>query len=129
MWPLTIYNIPLSKVDKLEGLVSSFAKKWLSLPRCITNTALYGKGVLELPVSSLTEEFKSSKVRLEMTLAESRDPVVAQTIRKWSSAAATEQEMAALKHQEIMGYMQLGRGGLGTGESRPSWLKATPSQR
>lgn len=71
IWPLTIYNIPLSKVDKLERLVSSFAKKWLGLPRCITNTALYGKGVLELPVSSLTEEFKCSKVRLEITLVES----------------------------------------------------------
>ncbi|KAI3367294.1 hypothetical protein L3Q82_008346 [Scortum barcoo] len=46
-------------------------------------SSLYGKGGLELPVSSLTEKFKCSK---------------------------------------------LGRGGLGTGESRPSWRKATPSQ-
>lgn len=45
-------------------------KKCLGLPRCITNSALYEKGVLELPVSSLMEEFKCSKVRLEMTLME-----------------------------------------------------------
>lgn len=58
MWPLTIYDAPLSTVDKLEQLVRSFAKKWLGLPRCITNTALYGKGILDLLLSSLTEEFK-----------------------------------------------------------------------
>lgn len=43
MWPLSIYDIPLSKVDKLEWLASSFAKKWLGLSRCITNPALYEK--------------------------------------------------------------------------------------
>lgn len=59
-----------NQMDKLECLVSSFGKKWLGLPRCITNPALYEKGVLELPVSSLMEEFKCSKVRLEMTLME-----------------------------------------------------------
>lgn len=28
MWPLTIYEVPISKVDKLERLVSSFTRKW-----------------------------------------------------------------------------------------------------
>jgi len=31
---------------------------------------------LQLPVSALTEEFKCTKVRLEMTLVESRDKCV-----------------------------------------------------
>ncbi len=79
MWPLTIYEVPISKVEKLERVVSSFAKKWLGLPRCFTNIGLYGRGILEIPISSLAEEFKCSKVRLEMTLTESRDPCVSQT--------------------------------------------------
>ena len=79
MWPLTTYEVPTSKFEKLERLLSSFAKKWLGLPRCFSSIGLYGRGILELPVSSLTEEFKCSKVRLEMTLTDSRDPCVAQT--------------------------------------------------
>lgn len=82
---------------------------------------------------SLVEEFKCSKVTLEMTLRESCDPVVAQTAptlstgRKWSSVVATKQAKSALRHQDIMGHVQLGKKGLGIGESRPCWHKATPS--
>lgn len=70
-WPLTIYE-----VEKLERLISSFAKKWLGFPGCFSDIGLYGRGILELPLSSLTEEFKSFKVKLEMTLTESHDPCV-----------------------------------------------------
>lgn len=86
-------------------------------------------------MSSLAEEFKCSKVRLEITLAGSQDPMVAQTIstmstgRKWSSAAVTQLAMAELKHQDIAERIQWGRGGLGTGECRPSRQKATPLQQ
>ena len=48
------------------------------------------------------------------------------TGRKWTPAVAIQQAKAALKHQNIFGQVQQGRGGLG--ESRPSWHKATPSQ-
>ena len=53
--------------------MSSYMKKWLGVPRCLTNISLYGKGILELPTMSLTEEFKCSKVRLLMTLKDSKD--------------------------------------------------------
>ena len=115
--------MPISKVHKLEKLVSSFARKWLGVPRCLSNIALCGKGNLELPLSSLTEEYKSTKVRLEMMLTESRDPCVAKTAptlvagRKWTPAAATHQAKSALKHRDIVGALQRGRGGLGLGES------------
>ena len=72
MWPLTIYEVPISRIDKLERLVSSFARKWLGFPRCLSNIALYGKGILELPLSSLTEEYKSTKVKLEMMPVDDR---------------------------------------------------------
>lgn len=51
---------------------------------------LCGDSVLKLPLTSLTEEFKCGKTRLQMTLNESKDPVVrqnAQTLatgRKWN---------------------------------------------
>jgi len=51
----------------------------------------FRKGILQLPVSALTEEFKCAKVRLEMTLVESRNKCareaapVLKTGRKWSA--------------------------------------------
>ena len=45
-------------------------------PRCPSSVALYGKGIVEWPISSLKEELKCAKVRLEMTLTQSKDPVV-----------------------------------------------------
>ena len=77
LWPLTLYEAAPSKVKKLERQISSYARKWLGLPWCLSSIGLYGKGVLELLISSLSEENKCAKVRLEMTLTDSRDPFVA----------------------------------------------------
>ncbi|KAJ8389272.1 hypothetical protein AAFF_G00121370 [Aldrovandia affinis] len=44
--------------------------------RASNNIGLYGHGALELPVSSLTEEYKCTKVRLNMTLTESQDGMI-----------------------------------------------------
>ncbi|KAK0156516.1 Retrovirus-related Pol polyprotein from type-1 retrotransposable element R2 [Merluccius polli] len=135
LWPLTLYEVPLSKVEKLERLVNSYVKKWLGLPRCLSSIGLYGKGMLHLPISSLAEEYKCAKVRLEMMLLDSSDPFVAQaapilaTGRKWTPLAATEQAKAALRHKDIVGRVQEGRSGLGLGTSTPAWSKATTSQR
>lgn len=85
-------------------------------------------------MSSLVEEFKYSKVRLEMTLTESRDPYIAQRVpvlrtgAKWTPYTAVQQAKSAIKHRDIIGHVQQGRGGLGLGDSRPSWHKSTISQ-
>lgn len=70
--------------------MTSYVKKRLGVPRCLTNISLYGKGVLELAITSLTEEYKCSKVRLQMTLKDSRDQTISNaaplllTGRKWT---------------------------------------------
>lgn len=63
----------------------------VGVPRCLSSLALNGQGLLQLPLSSLTEEFKCMKVRLEMTLMESNDtaiqavtPTLA-TRKKWTA--------------------------------------------
>ena len=135
MWPLTVYEIPMTKVEKLERTVSSYIKKWLGLPRCLSNIGLYGHGALELPISSLTEEFKCTKVRLNMTLTDSQDELIQAaaprlaTGRKWIPSEAVQQAKSALRHGDIVGQVQHGRGGFGLGTSRPTWHKATPTQR
>ncbi len=108
MWPLILYEVPISKVEKLERLVSTYARKWPGLPKCLSSTGLYGKGILELPISSLSEEYKCAKVRLEMMLTESKDPLVAQaaptlaTGKKWNPSEAIKQPKAALRHRDFV---------------------------
>ena len=130
-----VYEIPMTKIEKLERTVSSYIKKWLGLPCCLSNIGLYGHGALELPVSSLTEEFKCTKLRLNMTLTESQDDTIRvaaprlATGRKWIPSEAVQQGKSALRHGDIVGQVQHGRGGFGFGTSRPTCHKATSTQR
>ena len=108
-------------MEKLERLISSYARKWLGLSRCLSSIRLYGKGVLELPISSLSEEYKCAKVRLEMMLMGSRDPFAAKaaprlaTGRKWTPSVASKQATAVLKHRDIVGQVQQERTDLASG--------------
>lgn len=135
MWPLTVYEVPITTVEKMERTITSYVKKWLGVPRCLTNISLYGNGVLELPLTSLTEEYKCSKVRLQMTLRDSRDKIISNaalplaTGRKWKPSNAVQQATSTLRHKDIVGQVQQGRGGLGLTASEPTWRKATTSER
>ncbi len=130
MWPLTIYELPITTVEKMEQTMTSYVKKWLGVPRCLTNISLYGKGVLELPITSLTEEYKCSKVRLQMILKDSRDHTISNAVpllltgRKWTPSDSVQQATSALRHSDIVGHVQLGRGGFGLTASKPTWRKA-----
>ena len=135
MWPLTVYEVPVTTVEKMERTITSYAKKWLGVPRCLSNIGLYGKGILELPLTSLTEEYKCSKVRLQMTLKDSRDKTISTaapplaTGRKWTPSDAVQQATQALRHKDIVGQVQQGRGGFGLTAREPSWKKATTSEQ
>ncbi len=132
MWPISMYEVTLSHANRLERLVNVQVRKWLGLPRCLSSIGLYGNGALSLPISSLVEEYKCSKARLEMTLTESRDPFVrgaAPTLatgRRWRPGVAVAQAKSTLR---IVGQVQQGRGGLGLGATTPIWQKATPAER
>lgn len=70
-----------------------------------------------------------------MTLIESQDTTIQAvpprlaTGRKWNPSEAVEQAKSALRHGDIVGQVQQGRGGFGLGTSRPTWHKATSAQR
>ncbi|KAJ8016037.1 hypothetical protein DPEC_G00002970 [Dallia pectoralis] len=132
------YNASLGdkdQVQQMERTMTSFVKKWLGVPRCLTNISLYGKGVLELPLTSLTKEYKCSKVRLLMTLKDSSDQTISNAVpplltgRKWTPFDAVQQATSALRHSDIVGHVQLGRGGFGLSASKPTWRKASTSER
>lgn len=133
LWCLQFWT-PSSNVA-MERAITGYVKKWLSVPRCLSNISLYGKGVLELPITSLTEECKCSKVRLKMTLTDSRDQKISQaapslsTGQKWTPSNAVQQTTEALRHSVIVGHIQLGKGGFGLTASKPTWGKASTPER
>ena len=75
-------------------------------------------GMLQLPLSSITKEFKVGKARLHIMLRDSPDDVIRQvqpevrTGTKWSAAKAVQETDASLHIKEVIGATQTGRAGL-----------------
>ncbi|MGH0149115.1 UNVERIFIED_CONTAM: hypothetical protein FKN15_051106 [Acipenser sinensis] len=125
--------------EENKGFIIAWGK-WctipiLGVPRCLSRVALYVKGKLQLAISALTEEFKCTKIRLEMTLMESRDkcereaaPIV-RTGRKWTAKVVkvVEDAKAALHISDISGHVQQGRRGIDLSSAPLRWHKAAPS--
>ena len=120
MWPLTIYNIPMTKVREIQKQMTSKLKKWLGLPSSLSVESLYTKsGKLQLPFSELTEEVKAAKARVLVTLEESDDPCVKNAAIKVDGGIkadtpkSVKEAKSKLKMQEITGIANRGREGLG----------------
>ena len=74
LWPLMVYEIGLCAVERIEQKIGSYTRKWLGLPPGLTSVALYSRSAkLKLPLRSVVEEFKVSKVRSQMMLSYSSD--------------------------------------------------------
>ena len=55
MWPLSIYNVPLTTVELLQRKITASLKKWLKLPKSLSNACFYSKSSkLKLPYSPLS---------------------------------------------------------------------------
>ena len=104
-WPLTIYEVALSRVEMIERTCNIYIKKWLGLPRTINTSSLYRrKGALHLPLTSIVEIYKAGKVRTVTMLRVSRDqeisdrPPDVRTARKWKAEVATDEIISSLEH-------------------------------
>jgi hypothetical protein len=135
VWPLMVYEIPISLVEKLEQSINKHIKRWLGLPPPFTTVGLYGKSnKLQLPFTSLTEEFKVSKARLLLTLRDSKDKSVSdagievRTGRKWSAKRAVTEAESSLKHKDIVGITTTGREGIGVRQHQ-SWKRADSKEK
>ena len=120
MWPLTIYSVPISKVIHIQKMLTGRLKKWLGLPKSFATDCFYSKrGKLQLPYTDVVEEFKTAKARLLVTLKESEDPGVKGAEvrvdggRKSDTQAAVEEAESRLKMQELTGFPNKGKEGLG----------------
>ena len=62
---MQIYEVSLSRIKKVESLIIKLQKKWLGVPKSLTNVALYSSSTkLKQLTKSLVEEFKLGKARL-----------------------------------------------------------------
>ena len=98
VWPLTIYEGALSRVEMIERTCNTYIRKWLGLPRTINTSCLdRWKGALQLSLTSIAEIYKAGKVRTVMMLKESRDqeisdrPPDVRTARKWKVEVANDE--------------------------------------
>ena len=120
MWPLSIYNIPFSKVEEIQKQITAKLKKWLGLPRQLTVDALYSRSnKLQLPFSALTEEVKVTKARNLITFQESKDPCIRNAEikvdggRKANTKQEIEEARSRLRMRDIAGIANKGKEGLG----------------
>lgn len=110
----------MTTVKLMERRISSYLRRWLGLPRSLSSAALYGSSnILQLPFSSLQEEFMVSRTREALLYRDSRDPKVSaagikvRTGRKWKAGEALEVVESRLRQRELVGNVARGRAGLG----------------
>lgn len=53
MWPLKMCEVHLSMADKMDRLANLFIRKWLGLPKCLSEAGLFGRIMLQLPLRSI----------------------------------------------------------------------------
>ena len=135
MWPLSIYEVTLPKVESFQRLITGRIKGWLGIPKCLSVAALYSKSVkLQLPVSSVVEEVKVVKARNKVTLENSQDERIQKAGidiklgRKWNAAEEIDEALSHLQHQEISGIGNRGREGVGFTE-RKYYSKVNKKER
>ena len=135
LWPLLVYDICISTVEKIESKINKFTRRWLGVPPGLTDVALYCRQAkLKLPLKSVTEEYKTGKVRLHSMLEYSQDEVVRlaktslKTGRKWKVDKVVKGACEELRLKEIMGHTQNNRQGLGCTEMK-WWSKAEGKEK
>ncbi|XP_063080140.1 uncharacterized protein LOC134470047 [Engraulis encrasicolus] len=135
LWPLLMYEIPVTTVESFERKISQHLRRWLGLPRSLSSIALFGHGTkLQLPFSSVTEEFKVARAREVLLYRDSSDGKVSsagvevRTGRKWRAHDAVERAEARLRHSTLVGTVATGRAGLGS-IPKPCFSKAKGKER
>lgn len=81
LWPMLEYEVPLLKVKALGRKLNNFLRRWLAVPTSFCSIGLYSTGSkLQLPISSVVEEFKATKASQVLMLWDSKDEMVCQVL-------------------------------------------------
>ena len=120
MWPLSIYNVPMTTVEMIQKLITKALKRWLGLPTKLSTACFYSKtSKLQFPYTELVEEVKVAKARNQVTLANSKDKCIkgAEIIidggRKANTPKEVEEAKSKLRMKDMIGRGNVGHEGLG----------------
>ena len=104
----------------MQSKITTALKRWLKLPKNLSNACFYSKTTkLKLPYSSLVEEFKAAKARNLVTFQESQDEciknagIVVDAGRKANTPAEVDEAKSRLRVHELVGVPNKGKEGLG----------------
>lgn len=71
---LTAFKVPISSDEGMERKFNKILQRWLRIPPSCTSIGFYIRsGQLQLPLSSVVEEFKVAKCRLSLTYRDLQD--------------------------------------------------------
>ena len=114
-----MYEIALSRVERIQQYSNKYLRKWFGVPPSFSKVGLYtNSGNLQLPISSLVEEFKIGKVRLHMMVKDSADEIIRRAYpeiksgTKWSAVKVAQEAECSLRIKDIIGVTQTNRAGL-----------------
>ncbi|XP_038549725.1 uncharacterized protein LOC119883236 [Micropterus salmoides] len=119
IWLVTVYEAPLTSVEGVERKINKHLRRWLGVPPSFTSIGLYIRdGQLQLPLSSIVEEFKVAKCSLVMNYRDSQDQVrdagvITRSGRTWAASESVAMVEGALRLKDIIGNPCEGRQGLG----------------
>ena len=120
MWPLSIYNVPMTTVEKIQKLITTSLKRWLGLPLKLSTACFYSKtSKLQFPYTELVEEVRVAKARNQVTLTNSKDTCIsgAKIIidggRKVNTPKEVEEAECKLRMKDMTGRGNIGHEGLG----------------
>ena len=136
MWPLSIYNVPMTTIEVIQKMITQSLKRWLGLPRTLSTACFYSRTAkLQFPYSELTEEVKAAKARNLVTLEESKDECIKGATltvdggRNANTPKAVEEAKANLRMKDITGTGNKGLEGLGLRRSQYFYKANTKEKR
>ena len=120
MWPLSIYNVPETAINRIQNRITAHLKRWLGLPKTLSPACLYSRSAkLRLPFTELTEEVRAAKARNLVILEESSDKCIkgakieVDGRTKADTPKEVEEAKSRLRMKEITGIANQGNEGLG----------------
>ena len=113
LWPLQMYEIAISCVERIQQYHNKHLCKWLGVPPCFSKVGLYtNSGNQQLRISSLVEEFKIGKVRLHMMMKDSADEIIQKAYPEIK--LGMKEAECSLRIKDIIGITQTNQAGLGS---------------
>lgn len=108
---LTVYKVPISSVQGMERKFNKILRRWLGIPPSFTSIGFYIRlGQLQLPLSSVVEEFKVAKCRLSLTYRDLQDQlnreegIRKKSGRKWGASTENTRQKKIPSETPALGH-------------------------